>query len=291
VAQAVLSKWGRIAVALGAISAGAPAVAEVVCQSASLCLHSNMPLYNQGAVSLISLINKNKGLALKQDMGFCGPTASAMVLKSMRNNSPIPLLSMVDIEKPEELIFAVGESEGINWEKGGVQISGAKSIRSTVRDLFTKSIIHSGNGYSGRVPTVAEFRNYVPIYVVGAQGKTAAHAMALNGVEGNLHKIFDPWGRIYSVKASATGDTLSNPSGFGFVSSYGQNVAKEVRVLSTEGGERIPDVAVVNGKIQFVRNPASLNSFCDPSKVNPLLKASAIARGGSCKPVSVVNSR
>lgn len=59
--------------------------------------------------------------------------------------------------------------------------------------------------------------------VLGVRVPVGCHMMALNGIENGRLKIFDPWGRIYTVAQS--GNRIVNPSSaFGFVASNGGNV-------------------------------------------------------------------
>lgn len=215
------------------------------CSGASYCAHTEMPLYSQADPALISYINQVAGLHLTADPGWCVPTSVSMLEKSISNR-----LSAITNNTTVGNVSALNEYQLIykTMKQLGTNISGgatpwANSVQGFYNFLASaQSYPYSMIALDAFGNLAAEFnlhKSYISIGVVNTDPNffngysPSGHNLALNGVDNGHLKIFDPWGRIYTVQQS--GNSLVAPSGYGYVQ-WSNSSGKTVQIYALSGG-------------------------------------------------------
>jgi hypothetical protein len=196
----------------------APA-APFCASGSSLCTNFNIPLLYQNSTDLMQLLAKRTRIARPLDVGFCAPTAMAMMMIGLKNlsggvfgdniDSGSTSTSQLDGYTAKNwagAIFQTGKEIGTDWWVGG---SPTDQIRSLATSAFgdaagsVDSFLGSSGDYSNAnlINFTNQYGGLVNINV--AQDTTADnpayHSLLLAGHSGGHLRVLDPWGRVYLV--------------------------------------------------------------------------------------------
>lgn len=212
------------------------------CQSSNLCLYAQMPILRQSDPALASFIASRIGENPNtfKDKGWCVPASSAMIMsgimkeKDQQTTSLTGFLNGVPFASAEQNIFTLGNRLGTNWREGGTRFNNVwlayndffkfsrfkdyelKAKNVTTWDRFfdsfgefphsdlVNSIKNNKKSFHAVIlKTVKKEKRILWVKVNWYEAdKNFEHAVAVNGVENNYLKIFDPWGSIHSAQTS-----------------------------------------------------------------------------------------
>jgi hypothetical protein len=227
-------------VTLNSLAGGGPPAAQKggnACVSDNFCTYSEMPLQNQGALTLKWYINKKEKNWNLSDPGWCGAVAGMMAIYGMvKHNRKVKYNSWLD-DKPDNHYGAwkTGVDFKTDFKKGGTydgEASAAvQSLLNRATNYKSKYYSQGASGFDNSASIKNEIKaqkhvEYLSICKYGVEnkrvitadlnqnlkdrkakvgyyevlGKTnGCHALALNGYDGNKLIINDPWGRVYTV--------------------------------------------------------------------------------------------
>lgn len=209
------------------------------CVSDNFCTYGEMPLQNQGAVTLKWYINDKQKNWNVWDPGWCGAVAGMMALYGInKHNRKIKWNSWMD-DNPENKYGAwkTGLEFKTDFKKGGTYDGNAKDA---IEGLLNKATNYKSKYLSvenGPITNSLSVKNeikaqkhveYLSICKYKVENRRVitadlnldqkvkerkakvgyyevlkeidgCHALALNGYDGNKLIINDPWGRVYTV--------------------------------------------------------------------------------------------
>lgn len=202
------------------------------CQSETLCVHDQMPLWSQAdgatrgvlkdgkvvnetlnvngaAVPLVPYIQSQGYSNVKGDPGWCGAVSFAMLAKSWQKELAVrgeslksaSSVSFLEDNDPSVVIFKTMGLIGMRPDFG---VSAPTAHVQALKTMATAT----GKGTAEiemRMMSVSEFRETYkrPLVTLGIGAAAAGgHFVALNGTDGQNYIIFDPWGASYTVKAT-----------------------------------------------------------------------------------------
>ncbi len=209
------------------------------CLSDSYCTYGEMPLQNQGAVTLKWYLNKKVGNMNVFDAGWCGPTAGMMALYGVKNHNPkVKWGSWMDDGTDNHYgVWKAGVDFKTDFKNGGTfdnnAFSGIKNLIDKASNTSNKFYTNLGSTFVTSAIIKSEIKaqkhvEYLSIckykvevkrtlspniqyyqevkdrfsnvgYFEVAKEIEGCHALALNGYDGNRLIIHDPWGRVYTV--------------------------------------------------------------------------------------------
>ncbi len=209
------------------------------CVSDNFCTYGEMPLQNQGALTLKWYINKKEKNWNVWDPGWCGAVSGMMALYGInKHNRKIKWNSWMD-DNPENKYGAwkTGLDFKTNFKNGGTYDSNASTA---IQNLLNKATNYKSKYFSIEYSPIAssasvkneikaqkhvEYLSICKYKVENRRTITAdlnldqkvkerkaqvgyyevlkeingCHALAMNGYDGNKIIINDPWGRVYTV--------------------------------------------------------------------------------------------
>lgn len=201
-----------------------------------------MPILRQTDPSLSNYIAQRIGQNPNtfKDTGWCVPTSGAMLMtgimkeKWINTTSFSGFLNAVPYAEWQQNVFVFGNNFGTDWKKGGTKFNNAYSAYQNFftfqkwkdRELSAKNVstfdrIFDSFGEFPHTNLVNNIKNNKKAYhavVLKTEkkekkilwtkvtwyetDKNYVHAIAINGVENNYLKIYDPWGSIHSAQTS-----------------------------------------------------------------------------------------
>lgn len=209
------------------------------CVSDNFCTYGEMPLQNQGAVTLKWYINKKEKNWNVWDPGWCGAVAGMMALYGInKHNRKIQWNSWMS-DNPENKYGAwkTGLDFKTDFKKGGTYDGNAKAAIENLLNLAKNYKSKYFSVESSPIASSASIKNeiktqkhveYLSICKYNVENRRTiapdlyfdkkiperkaqigyyevlkeikgCHALALNGYDGNRLIINDPWGRVYTV--------------------------------------------------------------------------------------------
>lgn len=214
------------------------------CQSETLCVHSQMPLWSQSdggvvgvlkdgkivqetinvngaAVALLPYIQSQGYSTVKGDPGWCGAVSFAMVAKSWQKElasrgESLKAGSDVAFFAENDASVIILETMGLLGMRPDFGVSSPLTHEKAFKSMATSSAKGTTETVQ-RMMTVTEFRETYerPLVTLGIGSAAAGggHFVALNGTDGQNYIVFDPWGASYTVKS--TKGTVEKDGPFG----------------------------------------------------------------------------
>lgn len=184
------------------------------CQSATLCLHGEMPLIKQGNTegqlySMISTVFKVPVTKIIDT--FCSPASGAMVIKTAALQTGVTRAPSSYLKSNDNApaVLKMIQAMGTSVTGNGTSISKvAPGLNSeVVRELPKGTVKRSVRPITGKIA----YRASAPLQVISVSLATGGvHTVVVNGSEGDYFRIFDPAGRIYTVKSTVNGFAYVN---------------------------------------------------------------------------------
>jgi hypothetical protein len=213
------------------------------CSDPDFCVLSKMPILQQGASGLPSIIKQKSGISgIKSDTGWCAPVSATMGIAGLvrETKSDVKFNNSFDqfrnFSKKYTLnsrtkqygpsIYSVGEKMETDWKNGGTyshkKVIAFRAFTKSIKAPSSYDVGHNEQSLS-RWSTVENkdivdiFKKHKPTFAVSwgvyqkkgsLYKRTGGHALIVNGYEDGYLKIYDPWGKVYNiniVKASGSG--------------------------------------------------------------------------------------
>lgn len=213
------------------------------CPDANFCVLSKMPVLQQGASGLASIIaKKSKNSNITRDTGWCAPVSSTMGIAGLvrETKSEVKFKNGFDqfrnFDKKYTLnsrttqygpsIYSVGQKMDTNWAGGGTyghkKVDAFEAYEKSIRAPSSYTVGHNEQSL-GRWSTVDNgdiidiFKKHKPSFAVSwgiyekkgsIYRRAGGHALIINGYEDGYLKVYDPWGKVYNVnivKAEGSG--------------------------------------------------------------------------------------
>lgn len=206
------------------LSVGPAKTTALACQSGTLCVHNQMPLWSQsdsGLANYLSAQGYNVGTP-PTDQGWCGGVSSSMLLQTyfreisqysniQTTSWPAPFAAS-DTEYPFTLKSMQLVSTDIVHGGTGMPNPGMEALMGRCGMLY--------DWFGGGAPSIftdpTQYAHGMPLGWMGVHGvgKADGHALAINGVEGGFFKIYDPWGAVYNATITYAADGTSGRLNF-----------------------------------------------------------------------------
>lgn len=214
------------------------------CQSSTLCVHNLMPLWDQSDPALASYIH-SQGYNVTSDPGWCGGVSAAMVINSYYQEMQT-YTGLQSTTVPSQFALSQGEypfilqsmiQVGTNIVGGGTDQAPNSGMVSLFGNCMQTDDLDSPDFYFpfniNPYENAASYRQGMPLGWVGVGQFTNplgnAHALAVNGVDGNYIKIYDPWGTVYDATITVTFPVPSSgyPGTLSYVSGNSEDFVDE----------------------------------------------------------------
>lgn len=254
---------------------GASSLNKNNCQSDSLCVHPDMPLYSQadgsslgtivngqyqlskinvngGSVPLLQYV-QNKGHNITRDPGWCGAVSFAMALKTWTIEANIQSADLRETDKwmvskdSSEFIYNVMGFIGMRPELGVSTPEAHSAVFSKLLN-FSKGNVKLSNDIISTSTYRNEMKN--PIMTIGMGSKSGGgHLVAVNGTDAQYYVINDPWGATYSVSFAKGTTEKTKPDGSKYYDYSVKYIGSGIKTLQGISSGFVPQYNDINGLI------------------------------------------
>ena len=209
------------------------------CVSDKYCTYGDMPLQNQGAITLKWYLNKKESNMKMSDPGWCGPTAGMMALYGIKKHNPkVKWNSWMDDGTDNHYgVWRAGKDFKTDFKSGGTYNNNTEAAVKSLVDNAKNISAKFFSSQNAPIETSLSIKNeikaqkhveYLSIckykvenkrtlipnlnyssevqkrkssigYYEVVKDQDGCHALALNGYDGDRLIIHDPWGRVYTV--------------------------------------------------------------------------------------------